>query len=318
MANPSYDELRVVGAEAAAAGAIVRPLDGDRGLATELGELHDEYGDKPRTTGLIIGWAAEWNRLGYPTVSMGHKYAAALMSTAAPEYEIRAPWRHFLIQVPDHMIVFTDRLGRPAPVYLVLCAWYPDRWSYIALAERCEYSQFWSATSKLRSGDGEVPHEWAGAFLLPMSSQDERARVLIDRLILNACAVMTGDPDQVKPIGKRPPGTPPPRMAADGSWSTGGRYELRRDVRVDCRQAVHDYLTGARHAAPAVRYLVRGHWRQQPHGTGRALRRAQWIEPFWKGMQDAPIAIRKHDLRRDGTATPAQVAVAADAVNGAE
>lgn len=32
-----------------------------------------------------------------------------------------------------------------------------------------------------------------------------------------------------------------------------------------------------------VRVRVRGHWRNQPHGPGRSLRRLQWIEPFWRG-----------------------------------
>jgi hypothetical protein len=35
-----------------------------------------------------------------------------------------------------------------------------------------------------------------------------------------------------------------------------------------------------------VRILVSGHWRHQPYGPGSALRRLQWIEPYWKGKDD--------------------------------
>jgi hypothetical protein len=40
------------------------------------------------------------------------------------------------------------------------------------------------------------------------------------------------------------------------------------------------------------RFIVRGHWRQQAYGTGRALRRPTWIAPHIKGPDDAPLDMR--------------------------
>ena len=40
-----------------------------------------------------------------------------------------------------------------------------------------------------------------------------------------------------------------------------------------------------------VRHVVRGHWRMQPYGEGRAQRRATWIAPFWRG--EGPPALTK-------------------------
>lgn len=37
------------------------------------------------------------------------------------------------------------------------------------------------------------------------------------------------------------------------------------------------------------RWIVRGHWRMQPHGQGRQQRRPVWIAPFVKGPEDAPM-----------------------------
>lgn len=37
------------------------------------------------------------------------------------------------------------------------------------------------------------------------------------------------------------------------------------------------------------RWIVRGHWRQQPYGKGRAFRRPQFIPPHIKGPPDAPL-----------------------------
>jgi hypothetical protein len=39
-----------------------------------------------------------------------------------------------------------------------------------------------------------------------------------------------------------------------------------------------------------TRWVVRGHWRNQPYGPERALRRLTWIEPHWKGPEGAPPA----------------------------
>ena len=50
--------------------------------------------------------------------------------------------------------------------------------------------------------------------------------------------------------------------------------------------ATHDQHTGRR---LTVRHLVRGHWRNQPHGTGRSQRRRQYIEPYIKGPEGAPL-----------------------------
>ena len=40
------------------------------------------------------------------------------------------------------------------------------------------------------------------------------------------------------------------------------------------------------------RWLVRGHWRQQPHGFNRQLRRLKWIDPYVKGPEDKPLDVR--------------------------
>jgi hypothetical protein len=106
----------------------------------------------------------------------------------------------------------------------------------------------------------------------------------------------------VRELGKRPPGTGRKPAAAAASGIDGprilasGAYEFTHDVAVDCREPVREYLTGSRGTAPSVRVLVRGHWRAQPYGAGRALTRRQWIEPFWRGPLYAPMAVRDHRL----------------------
>lgn len=42
-----------------------------------------------------------------------------------------------------------------------------------------------------------------------------------------------------------------------------------------------------------TRFLVRGHWREQPVGPGRELRRPTYIAPYIKGPDDAPLNLTR-------------------------
>ena len=51
------------------------------------------------------------------------------------------------------------------------------------------------------------------------------------------------------------------------------------------------------HGPLIVRTLVEGHWRNQAHGPRHSLRKLIFIEPFWRGPEDAPESIPTHVLR---------------------
>lgn len=57
------------------------------------------------------------------------------------------------------------------------------------------------------------------------------------------------------------------------------------------RASHHIHAEGEGHVHQ-VRYPVRGHWRNQAYGPGRALRRRIWIADQWRGPEDAPIVTR--------------------------
>jgi hypothetical protein len=59
---------------------------------------------------------------------------------------------------------------------------------------------------------------------------------------------------------------------------------LRRTVTPSRNEDPSDGLVEWSH-----RWLVRGHWTQQPYGPKQSLRRAQWIHPYVKGPEDKPL-----------------------------
>lgn len=72
-------------------------------------------------------------------------------------------------------------------------------------------------------------------------------------------------------------------------------YDVGRVLRLDgrLRQALLESAGDEQRWHVAQRFIVRGHWRNQAYGEGRALRRRQWIEPHWKGPENAVEALTR-------------------------
>lgn len=61
---------------------------------------------------------------------------------------------------------------------------------------------------------------------------------------------------------------------------------------VTLRQMTREHQPLGTHVDWSHRWIVNGHWRQQPYGPGRQLRRAVYVAPFVKGPADKPLVIR--------------------------
>jgi hypothetical protein len=45
-----------------------------------------------------------------------------------------------------------------------------------------------------------------------------------------------------------------------------------------------------------LRYVVRGHWKNQPFGKGRSQRKRLWIQPYWKGPETLKTKPREYSV----------------------
>lgn len=70
---------------------------------------------------------------------------------------------------------------------------------------------------------------------------------------------------------------------------------IGRPLQVDATSSVRERAAG-RHGAPAVQTLVRGHVKRQVVGYGRTGRKVIWVEPYWRGPEDAPILARPYKV----------------------
>lgn len=255
--------------------------------------------------------AARWAHYGFPIVQYsGHKYAAALMATKIPEGEILPPWKTFLIELPTGLL---QTRGGDDNEYrdIVYCmvSYHP----FIGKNGEREYG--WTIDSYTRDGvnlhvhrqslqdirtnsveRAEIEFSDIDPFAYDMSTEDDRTLELMSRLVLNTCVAMS-NPDIVRPIGKHPKTPALKGPSRNGKEPVCRVYRVGKEITLDCREALRAYVRGTRRGPLTVQFLVRGHWRQQACGPRFQERRATWIEPFWKGGEDAPIVIRAHSLK---------------------
>jgi len=243
---------------------------------------------------------AMWAEAGFPRVQMGHRLAASLLATHVPDEileEFGSPWPAFQIDVPNGLLHRTvDGVNYPVTTVLASCD--DGRWAYFALREggTAGFRRGMSAAQIVRElgpddFDDETPFP-------RLDDADRRLTALIGRLVINVGIELSSPEREVRETGK-----------GHGDWKTRTRrgspvpigpriYRLLRDVKVDVRDAVGDYVRGGR-ASPTVQVLVRGHWKHQAHGAASSLRKRIHVEPYWRGPEDAPIALRSHVLKRD-------------------
>ncbi len=253
--------------------------------------------------------SALWAHQGFPQVVMGHKYAAALMATKLSKdvaEQVRPPWRAFFIEVP-HGLLFTHDsiLGKEATVtgLLVSSIFHnpsgTNRWAYFAITETQVTLWQHGATTEHLLGALEDGVWKDSPFVESLETIDRRCSMMIGRLVLNTCLAMS-DPANVKApkepkVKEKKKGQSLVRETSEPRFRT---YQLGTTPSIDCRESIAEYMRTGRAGGPvSVQVMIAGHWRNVPHGPGRELRRVQWIEPHWRGPDDAPILVQPHAMK---------------------
>lgn len=230
------------------------------------------------SSSMVVGglwtFADHWTRCGFPRVTIGHRHAAALMATrTAPSAvsSIKAPWPAFAIDVPSGLVEPVLDDGNACSIVHAFVVVLEGKEVFILPGDRNEARVVMAVPSlgKLGSFEGKSPMETA-----------------ISRLVMGVCMEMIAHrPTRAEGFGVRPIQH---KRGAPETWT----FRLTRDVKVDCRAAIRDYVRGVTPTTPTVQLLVRGHWKEQSYGPGGKDRRAIFVEPYWRGPEDAPIAVR--------------------------
>lgn len=263
---------------------------GELGFDCDVFELAAAVGDTEPNVARVLGVAQEffdalkpdeqregdpdladymqgWFNCGFARLEVGHKYAAALCCTDCPaDIEVRAPWPAWSLVVPPGLL---GDERTPARLWVLGTEWVASVWQNGVVDLITDSSR---GTKKLST--------WAQ---------------MVQNLIRGACLSLA-DPEQHRKhagAGRRGKGNHrhgPPDLSQ-------ARFLLAPPVSVDVRKHVLEALAeGKAGHVPRVQFLVRGHWRQQAHGAGRAMRKTIWIEPHWKGPEAGKVLLRPHKL----------------------
>lgn len=141
-------------------------------------------------------------------------------------------------------------------------------------------------------------NEWGAQFLGKNLDQLETWVTLIVNTLLYVAYVEDdvrydpdfGVPEKIKARAKNIPTNKARRKFLDANRSNCRYYVLGEKA-----QATLQAAPASGNGSPlTVRYSVRGHWRNQPHGPARSLRKLMWIQPYWKGPEDGPVSPATH------------------------
>lgn len=233
-----------------------------------------------------LGWTIAWGESACPRVIVPHKLAANLMATNCgddPAAMTCAPWSAYTVEIPPELVrVEID--GRMVS-FDVIAVWRNiEGASYIHVQSRTDTAAFGGPlVFPVPDFDGESP--WSAD-----DTAMKRATECLQRLVIGVELEMS------VPSNVKRPRVPARHKAGTGDGKGTNVHRLVRAVTVDCREAISDFISGERRKTPAMSWLTRGHWRQQPHGPNWSLRRWQQIEPHWN-HRGAPVAMRPHRLR---------------------
>ena len=221
-------------------------------------------------------WARGWARCGAPQVQPGHKLAASLCCTMVPpdiaqDLAASPPWPYWCILVPDRMVSAPND---------------PEVFATHILVGPQHFQVCYGLSCT-------IPMDLS---LLFEEGASPRVAVLqtLHRLTIG-CLLELGTARHREAIGRGRVRNVARTKRREHDLPTAWSYLLTRDIKVDCREYVQRHLGGAR-GPVSVQCMVAGHWKWQACGVGRADRRRIHVEPYWRGPEDAPIAVRRHVL----------------------
>lgn len=140
---------------------------------------------------------------------------------------------------------------------------------------------------------------WEAIESLPdeiVDDADKLARHTIRQIVFGTLAYLSATTDAVTPVEAmtKKPRKPGAKATEPKRWDVG------RTIRID-RNLVRAARSGAREVAFHIkhRYIVRGHYRNQPFGIRRSEVKRIWIAPFWKGPQDGAALVHTYKLEKE-------------------
>lgn len=242
-----------------------------------------------------------WFWSGFPVVEIGHQLAAAICCTKPDSSSVAAmvpPWRCFFLLVPSGLVRgdwFSS--GREEDITSVVVLWDEDNRVFDYTAQVGNDQVFLRrgvTVSELAGDEAEVfiDNEDGSA---GRGNQGRRADKLLLSMI-RGIFILCNDPEKRASYHRSSGASSKAKKASAQKYGSGvsiDKYVVLEPVKIDLRQVLREYMGGTR-KSPEVRHLVRGHFKSQRFGSGRASFRTIWVEPYWRGPEAGPIGVKSY------------------------
>lgn len=245
----------------------------------------------------------KWIHCGCPRLVTEAKYAASLMCTKVTESlaeDIVIPWESFRVELPRGLF---DHDGYSYDHILVCNFTGSEFFGAMMLLEGNrkgnEGEEEDIAVCQIMAADDMaallLDREKADEYLPDGISVDDefrkgkaRALRLAIRLVVGLLYTM----QYTSNFRTHPPSLNDQRRTIRSGPPKHRTIFVGKPIAFDARPAVRSFLDARKGGVPSVQTLVRGHFKRQVVGVTRAGRKVIWIEPYWRGPEDAPILAR--------------------------
>lgn len=250
----------------------------------------------------------KWIDCGSPTLIADPKYAAAMMCTRITETfkeELIIPWKSFRIDVPEGLLdhdenryecitVASFELGPkhafPRAHLLLQGTQCEDLITEVSFAPDLGTLLFDVLDPIVTTESGEE----ANIASMPGAEQSRiKAMRMAMRLVVGLLYTM----QYTQHFKRLPRSLNDSRSSLRNGPPRHRTIYFGRPISYDARPAVREYVArGERRGPASVQTLVRGHYKRQVVGVSRSGRRVIWVEPYWRGPEDAPILARPYQI----------------------
>jgi hypothetical protein len=261
----------------------------------------------------VAQMALDWVDGGVPRLAVGHHHAASLICTrAAPDVlaGVDAPWPCFLVDIPKGLIPTPE--GVPAtdvPEWALVRVITGDLWGRVKanLGVESDVRTLVMALLIPASGPmflttGPIDNLYDPTFATTDTAGESpamlRAHTAALRLIAGLLIDLHADPSLLPEPARR--AKPTGYAVTRRGEPTLRTYQIAAPTgfhrTTDFRGAVREWVQGRR-KSPVLQGVVAAHFRRVPCGEGGKDRKVTRVWTYWRGPEDAPIALRQRVVR---------------------
>lgn len=251
---------------------------------------------------------ARWAQHGFITLQLtGQQFSAFAFSNISADQleQWHSPWPIFRIPVPENLMdsdkyavngITFGKLNiclEQNSGFLIIRVDAHDKQSgmsvHIWRTAPDPYKMYELSTERLLSDEMDSLGEGWG-------EEDERILSVTKSVVLNACIAAT-DRSALEY-------TPPKKRKSEKSIPHSKVYKLNTVITVDARRHVRNLICGTSDRQYTARWLVSGHWRNQPFGLNRSKIKRKFIEPYWKGPEKGTVVEHTYKIEKHSEEQP--------------